>query len=92
MRNHEMTAIFAKLVAQASYLFSNGERARLGRSERRPRRSHMCLRFTRIGHPHAFCSARGAPNNARGGRAPQRQRDTGRDARATTNYGDFCNI
>ena len=47
------------------YLFSDGERARPGRCERRPRRSHVCLQSTWSGRPHAFCSARGAPNGSR---------------------------
>ena len=42
-------------------LFRDGERARLGRSEWRPRRSHACLRFTWFVRAHAFCSAREFP-------------------------------
>ena len=47
----------------APYPFGNGERARLGRSERRPRRSHVCLESTWSVRPPVFCSAREFPED-----------------------------
>jgi hypothetical protein len=54
--------------------FGNGERARLGRCEPRlAAHSYARNRPTFSAFPRRQCSARGAPNNARGGRAPPKK-------------------
>jgi hypothetical protein len=70
-----------------------GERARLGRSEPRPRGSHLRLEKDQtFGDFARSCSARGAPNGSRGGCAP-RQNGTPvvchTEANQRLNYGNI---